>query len=86
MIALSVRTGINDAGIELNKAQFESGMPTENIELIQNVGDQAYFNTELGQLNVLKESTWVLISYGPGADPQANSLEDAVKLSDKIFK
>jgi len=85
VIALNVRTGINDAGIELNKAQFESGIPTENVEILSNIGDQAYFNTKLGQLNVLKQSTWVLISYGPGADPQANKLEDAVKLADKIF-
>ena len=85
VIALNVRSGINDAGIELNKAQFESGIPTENVELVQNVGDKAYFNTKLGQLNVLKDSTWVLVSYGPGADPQANKLEDAVKLADKIF-
>ena len=83
--AIVVRTGINDAGIELNKAQFASGMPTENVEVIKDLGESAYFNTELGQLNVLKGSTWVIMSYGLGASPASNKLEDVVKLADKVL-
>lgn len=83
--AVVVRTGINDGGIELNKAQFASGMPTENVEVIKDLGESAYFNTELGQLNVLKGSTWVIISYGLGSSPASNNIEDVVKLADKVL-
>ena len=85
VIAIVVRSGINDAGIDLNKAQFESGIPTSDVELVDGVGDRAYFNTILGQLNILKESTWVIISYGQAASPENNSLEDAKKLADKVL-
>lgn len=83
--AIVVRTGINDAGIELNRAQFASGMPTDNVEVIKDLGESAYFNKTNGQLNVLKESTWVLISYGLSASPQLNNIEEVVKLADKVL-
>jgi hypothetical protein len=85
VIALKVRSGINDAGIELNKAQFISGTPTEGVEPISDVGDRAYFNQFTGKLNVLKESTWLLISYGSAQNPSANSLEDSLKIADKVL-
>jgi hypothetical protein len=83
--AIVVRSGINDAGIELNKAQFVSGIPTDNVEMVKDLGENAYFNKTLGQLNVLKASTWILISYGSSSSPTANTLEDAVKLADKVL-
>jgi len=83
--AIVVRSGINDAGIELNKAQFLAGKPSAGVEAVSGVGDDAYFNTGLGQLNVLKGSTWILISYGAGAAPQTNTLEDTVTLSKLVL-
>ena len=86
VIAIAVRSGINDKGIEQNKTQFNNGMPTSNVEIIKDVGDSAYFNKTTGQLNILKQSTWVLLSYGPGASSASNTIEDAVKLADKVLK
>ncbi|HEY8993012.1 MAG TPA: hypothetical protein VIM37_04175 [Candidatus Microsaccharimonas sp.] len=83
--AINVRSGINDAGIALNKTQFANGKPTDNVETVNNVGDSAYFNKTLGQLNILKESTWIIISYGAAASPAANTLDDAVTLAKKIL-
>lgn len=83
--AIIVRSGINDAGIQQNKAEFNAGKPSAGIEDVQGIGDDAYFNTGLGQLNVLKDSTWVLMSYGPAASPQSNTLEDAEKLAKLVL-
>lgn len=83
--AIVVRSGINDAGIALNKAQFESGKPLTDVEVLSGVGDSAYFNTALGQLNILKQSTWIIISYGAAQTPTANTIEDAKKLADKVL-
>lgn len=83
--AIVVRSGINDIGIEINKAQFLSGKPSAGIQDVEGVGDQAYFNTGLGQLNVLKDSTWILVSYGLASSPQANTLEDTIKLTKLVL-
>jgi len=84
VIGIAVRSGINDEGIEQNKTQFNNGMPTDNVEVIKDLGESAYFNQTLGQLNILKQSTWIIISYGLGASPEANKIEDAVKLANKV--
>jgi hypothetical protein len=79
--AIMVRTGINDAGIAQNKREFEAGKPSAGLEEVAGIGDKAYFNTGKGQLNVLKDSTWLLLSYGNNATPSANTLEDLTKLA-----
>ena len=84
-IGIKVRTGINDKGIELNKTQFKNGTPTEDVEIVKDVGDSAYFNKANGQFSVLKDSTWVIISYGPAADAAANTVDDAVKLAKLVL-
>lgn len=83
--AIVVRSGINDAGIKVNKAQFEAGKPSAGIQEVTGIGDSAYFNTGLGQLNILKDSTWIIVSYGSSASPQANSLEDTEKLAKLVL-
>jgi hypothetical protein len=85
VLAIIVRSGINDKGIALNKSQFANGKPTDNVETVNDLGDGAYFNKTLGQLNILKESTWIVISYGPGASPAMNTVEDAVAAAKKIL-
>ncbi|HEY8885959.1 MAG TPA: hypothetical protein VIM31_00450 [Candidatus Microsaccharimonas sp.] len=83
--AIIVRSGVNDAGILQNKNEFVAGKPSAGVEDVTGVGDSAYFNTGLGQLNVLKDSTWILVSYGSGASPQGNSLDDTVKLAKLVL-
>jgi hypothetical protein len=79
--AINVRSGINDAGIKLNKAQFVSGEPSSHVQNISGLGDLAYFNQINGELNVLKDSTWLVVSYGAGADPTANTVDNDIKLA-----
>ena len=85
IIALIVRSGINDQGIAANKSGFAVGKSASGVQVIGNVGDDAFFNTLNGQLNVLKESTWIIISYGQAASPTSNSAEDAVKVAQKVL-
>jgi len=85
VIGVAVRSGINDEGIEQNKTQFNNGMPTDNVEVIKDLGDSAYYNQKLGQLNILKQSTWIILSYGLGASPETNKIEDVIKLADKVL-
>ena len=84
--AIIVRSGINDKGTEKNKTEFDAGRPADNVEDVKQVGDKAYFNRANGQLNVLRGHDWIIFSYGTGASPSTNTLEDAVKLSSKVLQ
>ena len=84
--AINVRSGINDAGVEQNKTEFSAGTPTRGVEEVKDLGDKAYFNVAAGQLNVLNGRDWIIFSYGVGSDPQGNTVEDAVKLAQKVVR
>ena len=83
--ALAVRSGINDAGIEKNKADFVTAKPSAGFEDVEGVGDSAYYTVDNGQLNILKASTWLIVSYGSATAPQDNSLEDTIELAKLII-
>lgn len=83
--AIAVRSGINDKGVAQNKADFANNTPTENIEDVNNLGEKAYFDKAQGQLNILDGRKWIIISYGAGSTPQFNTLDDAVKLANKVL-
>lgn len=82
--AVMVRSGINDKGVEQNKTEFKNGRPIDNTETIENLGDAAYFNSYNGQLNILDGYNWIVLSYGVGSAMEANNLEDAVRLGQKV--
>jgi hypothetical protein len=82
--AVNIRSAINEGGVKLNKAQFEAGKPT-GAQDITGIGDEAYFNSGLGQLNILKDTTWIIVSYGSGANPQGNTLADDEKLAKLVL-
>lgn len=84
--AIIVRSGINDDGVKQNKTEFTEGKPTINIETVSDLGDGAYFNNEHGQLNVLDDKNWIIISYGLGSDPIGNTVENAVQLARKVIE
>lgn len=83
--ALIVRSGINDKGVQQNKTEFIAGKPTTDVETIKNIGDSAYFNHTLGQLNILSGRRWIILSYGVGSTPTSNTLDDALKLAIKVL-
>lgn len=83
--AVIVRSGINDAGIQQNKTEFVAGKPTAGMQDVSGIGDKAYYNPSNGQLNVLKDSTWVIVSYGPASSPQSSSLDKVIEVARKVL-
>ncbi len=83
--AIMIRSGINDKGVQQNKTEFSAGQPKTDVKVIKDLGDSAYFNQKLGQLNILNGRQWIIISYGVGSSPQTNTEDDAVKLAHKIL-
>ena len=83
--AIIVRSGINDTGVQQNKTEFANGTPAQAVEIIKDLGDSAYFNQTNGQLNILKGRNWFILSNGLGSAPEANNVEDAVKLAQAVL-
>ncbi|MCU1441833.1 MAG: hypothetical protein JWP85_2830 [Rhodoglobus sp.] len=83
--AIAVRTGINDAGIKQNKNEFNANKPSDNIEAVKDIGDTAYFDHSTGQLNILKGHDWIILSYGVGATPEANTSDKAFELAHMVL-
>ena len=83
--AVILRAGINDKGVEQNKTEFAQGTPTQGVEIVNDLGDSAYFNQVNGQLNVLKDKNWFIFSYGQGSSPENNKIEDVVALAHKVI-
>ncbi len=84
--AIIVRSGINDAGIQQNKTEFTSGKPTKNVEIVNGLGDNAYFNEELGQLNILSGHEWIILSFGVGSAPGTNTVDKSIELAHKVLR
>ncbi len=83
--AVVVRSGVNDDGVQQNKTEFVNGKPTDNVEAVKDLGEDAYFNQKLGQLNVLNGREWIILSYGLGSAPEANTIDKAVELAYKVL-
>ena len=84
--ALAVRSGVNDKGVQQNKTDFFARRPATDMETVNNLGDSAYFNPILGQLNVLSGRQWIIISYGTGAAPETNTVDKAVELAHTVLR
>lgn len=83
--AIAVRAGLTKNGIEQNKKDFEAKRPTRGAETVKDLGDSAYFNKSLGQLNILDGRKWIIISYGVGSSPETNTLDKAKELAKVVL-
>lgn len=86
VVAVAVRSGINDKGVAQNKKAFEINQKSQNFEVVKDLGNGAYYNRELGQLNFLDDKMWVILNYGVGASPENNDLNKTVELARKILR
>jgi hypothetical protein len=70
-------------GIASNQKEFGPFKPA-GVQDISGYGEQAYWDTEHGQLNILKNNTWYILSYGPNT-PSERTLDQAKQLADMII-
>lgn len=75
------RSPKSEAGVESNRSEFDP-LP-EGTEEVTGVGEMAFWNPELGQLNVLKSDVWLIISSG-GNTPSQYTLADARVVADVV--
>lgn len=74
--AVTVRSAINDEGVAQNKSEFAIASRSVDVEPVSDVSESAFYNPLRGQLNVLREKQWLILSFGVGSTPQENTLDD----------
>lgn len=83
--AIAVRSGVNDAGVQKNKTDFAASQSNKTVEAVTDLGDSAYFNPVIGQLNILDGRRWIIVSYGIGASPETNTIDKAIELANTVL-
>ncbi len=86
VMALAVLSAVNDRGITVVRSEFNAKKTMQTSEAVANLGDEAYFDKSLGQLNVLNDKSMLRISYGVGATPEANDMNQAISLARDIIR
>jgi hypothetical protein len=82
-VSILVRAARNETGAKSNKAQFTTGKP-KNVTDVSGLGDKAYYNRELKQLNVLKGSNLYIVSSYEGDVTTGASLSLDKQLAEKL--
>lgn len=79
---LLARSAKTKAGADSNTAIFGSARPV-GVQEVSGYGDAAFFDPKLGQLNILKEYNWYIMSVS-GTNPANATVSDARKLADVV--
>ncbi|MHB1055548.1 MAG: hypothetical protein ACYC6B_09285 [Thermoleophilia bacterium] len=80
-VSVLVRSAKTDAGANPNRAQFGTGRPAAAQD-VAGLGDDAYFDTQYGQLNVLKGGNWYIVTSYSGKTN--GTLESSRQLADLL--
>jgi hypothetical protein len=81
--SLLARVPITDKGITSNNNEFGPLKPT-TVQDVGGYGDHAYWDAEHGQLNILKNNNWYILSFGSAA-PSSRSLQQTQQLADLLI-
>lgn len=81
--SLLARVPITDKGITSNNNEFGPLKPT-TVQDVDGYGDHAYWDAEHGQLNILKNNNWYILSFGSAA-PSSRSLQQTQQLADLLI-
>ena len=81
--SLLVRAPKTGAGTTSNQKQFGQLKPTGS-EPVPGYGDNAYWDPQLGQLDILKNNAWYILSNGP-ITPAERTLDQAKTLADLLI-
>lgn len=82
-MSLLARVAKDDTAAKANDYMFGAGKPSGTQD-VAGVGDKAYWNPQYGQLNVLKDGNWYLITKTTGTNPAASVQSDAVAIYQAI--
>ena len=86
-LAISVRSATNPAGITQNKSEFSGHKKNvAHTEDVKGLGNEAYFDEDLGLLHILTNKQWIMLSYKTGQTLESKPVSDVVSLARKVLK
>jgi hypothetical protein len=81
--SLTVKIPKTEDGIKSNQGQFGIVKPGD-VQDVSGYGDNAYWDPTHGQLDILKNNTWYILSNG-SITPSARTLDEAKQLADLLI-
>jgi hypothetical protein len=86
-LAISVRSATNPTGIAQNKSEFTGHKKNVvHTEDVKDLGNEAYFDEDLGLLHILTDKQWIMLSYKTGQTLESKPVSDVVSLAHKVLK
>ena len=81
--SLTVKIPKTENGIKSNQGQFGTIKPG-NVEDVSGYGNSAYWDTEHGQMDILKNNTWYILSNG-ASSPASRTLDETKQMADLLI-
>jgi hypothetical protein len=81
--SLLVRSPSTEAGAKSNQQQFSNLKPVDSQD-VAGYGQDAYWDPQYGQLNILKNNTWYILTYGSPI-PADRTLDQTKQMADIII-
>lgn len=77
--AVAVRHALSPTAVSQNKSQFETNLSVKTSKAVDGFGSQAFLDTTRGQLNILNDDTWIIVSYARGAIAPSGTVTEQLK-------
>ncbi len=82
--SLLARSAKTESGADSNNQVFNGPAKPDNVQDVEGYGDASFWNSEFGQLNILKDNNWYILQTG-GSVPTERTLEETKKFADVII-
>lgn len=83
-VSLLVRSPLTQAGADSNVTTFNDASLVGDTA-VEGYGEKAIWNSTTGQLNILKDKNWMIVTFGK-SQPSGRTLDDTKKAADSILK
>lgn len=83
-VSILVRAPLTQEGADSNTETFNDASLVGNTT-VEGYGETAAWNSSTGQLNILKDKNWIIVSFGK-TQPTSRTLDDTKKAADLTLK
>ena len=82
-VGLVVRSALTPRGAAANRERFDPARRPEDARDVSGLGDEAFWTPGLGQLSILADDQWYVLTYG-GRDPRESRLADVRRVAEQL--